>query len=183
MFNKTELDIKGVYLFSAPLFQDDRGSFFKFYAQSLYLREDLNDDFKEEYITFSKKGVFRGMHFQVPPSSHVKVVSCVAGKALDVLVDLRQGSPTYKKAVSIELCASKGQFVYIPEGVAHGFYSRSENTAMLYKVTSEYSPECDDGILWSSIDIKWPFEDAIVSDRDRGFSPIQEFVSPFEYDK
>jgi dTDP-4-dehydrorhamnose 3,5-epimerase len=121
------------------------------------------------------------MHFQVPPHDHVKVVYCVQGQVFDVLVDLRLGSPTYGQSTSVILDAEKGNYLYIPNGLAHGFCTVSETATLVYKVTTVHVPGSDSGIAWNSLGVEWPVNHPILSERDRSFVALRHFQSPFVY--
>jgi len=162
--------------------KDKRGSFTKIFHADLFSKLKLPIDFREEYYSKSTKGVIRGMHFQIPPHDHAKLVYCVQGDVLDVVVDLRIGSPSYGNIQSFMLSANKGNCIYIPRGLAHGFLVMSNEASMVYKVTSQYSKEHDKGILWNSLNFTWPISVPIVSDRDLLLPPISEFESPFLYE-
>lgn len=158
---------------------DERGYFQKIYHENCFSELNLETSYKEIYYSQSNKDVLRGLHFQTPPNDHVKVVHCVVGKIFDVVVDLRQASPTYGEAITFDLSADDGRSIYIPKGLAHGFYVKSESAIVIYKVSSVYSPENDTGILWSSINVDWPSTNPIISSRDKCFDSITKFVSPF----
>jgi dTDP-4-dehydrorhamnose 3,5-epimerase len=161
---------------------DSRGFFAKTIHADIFRALGLRSDFTEEYYSISKKNVLRGLHFQTPPFDHAKYVTCLRGEILDVVVDIRKGSPTFGRVASFELSESEATSIYIPSGFAHGFLAKSEDATVLYRVTSVYAPENDAGILWSSVDFKWPVSIPIVSDRDAGFAAISDFKSPFLYD-
>jgi len=163
------------------VFKDERGSFVKIFHQDVFQEYGLEIYYAEEYYSFSHKGVLRGLHFQLPPMDHVKLVYCVSGKVLDAVVDLRVGSPTYGEFETFELSAEKANMIYIPKGLAHGFYVLSESAIMMYKVTIVYSPEHDRGIRWNSVGIPWPDEKPIISKRDSEFPDFKDFKSPFIY--
>lgn len=177
--------IPGCYEIQPKMFEDERGLFVKTFQDTVFSDLNLRIDWREEYYSKSKKGVIRGMHFQLPPAQHAKLVYCLEGIVKDVILDLRVGSPTYGRCIEIELSSSNGNMVYIPEGMAHGFYTISDNAILQYKVTSVYSPEHDAGILWSSISANWNIanNEAIVSVRDQNFPKIDDFVSPFLFEE
>jgi len=110
------------------------------------------------------------------------MVYAAAGSVVDVVVDLRVGSPTYGQYHLVELSASRANALYIPKGLAHGFYVPSGEAVMVYKVTSLYSPVHDSGILWNSVDIPWPEQQPVLSERDHSFTPFEKFQSPFRYE-
>lgn len=173
--------IPGCYELFPQVLKDERGCFVKTFHQDTFALHGLTTRFAEEYYTNSHRRVLRGLHFQVPPMDHVKIVTCVAGSVVDAAVDLRAGSPSYGKHLIFELSAEKANMLYLPAGIAHGFYVQSEAAILLYKVTSAYSPAQDEGILWSSAGISWPDQDPILSQRDRSFPPLANFRSPFVF--
>lgn len=174
-----ESTLSGCYVIKPFMQNDDRGIFVKTFNCEDFKKENLETNFSEEYYSWSKKNVVRGMHFQMPPLDHVKLVSCLSGKVLDVVVDLRKNSKTYKEIFYLELSGDSKEVLYIPRGMAHGFCSLSDESLMYYKVSTVYSPDHDSGILWNSIGLDWPVEKAILSERDRGFTTLQDFKSPF----
>lgn len=161
--------------------KDERGHFVKTFHRDVFIEKGLTTQFAEEYYTYSYQGVLRGLHFQVPPMDHVKLVYCITGKVLDAVVDLRIGSPAYGQFVTFELSAEKANMIYLPAGVAHGFYVVSASAVLLYKVTTVYSPAHDSGILWNSAGIPWPDANPIISKRDSGFTRLEDFKSPFVF--
>lgn len=160
--------------------QDARGYFAKIFNAEQFVAHELETDYPEEYYTYSKRGVIRGLHFQEPPMDLAKLVYCFEGEVLDVLLDLRVDSPTYCKHVAVELSASAGNAMYIPHGIAHGFQVLSDSALLLYKVSKVYSPTHDSGVLWDSAGIVWPVADPILSERDLTFKRLDEYVSPFK---
>jgi len=173
--------IGGCYEIFPTLHSDNRGSFVKTFQASVFQSHNLRTDFVEEFYSVSGEGVLRGLHFQTPPKDHAKLVYCLAGKAFDVAVDLRLGSPTYGQHHVFELSDEASNVVYMPSGIAHGFLSMSCETILIYKTTAEYSPIHDSGIRWDSLDIPWPKENPIVSERDSLFPPFDSFNSSFLY--
>lgn len=133
-----------------------------------------------------RAGTLRGFHFQRPPAAQAKLVSAVRGRVLDVAVDIRRGSPTFGKYVSIELSSETGSQLYIPEGFAHGFVSLEDHVLMMYKASNYYAPSHDAGICWNDPDIAfpWPFKDADItkSDKDGRLPRLKDLESPFPYD-
>lgn len=171
--------IKGCYELQPRVFKDERGQLVKTFHKPSFLELNLETDFTEEYYSVSKKNVLRGLHFQNPPHDHIKCVTCISGKIFDVVVDLRKYSPTYKQHFTIELDAEKGNMLYIPKGLAHGFYVLSETAIFLNRTTTVYEPSCDTGIKWDSCGIKWPIENPILSEKDQQMIDLNEFKSPF----
>lgn len=183
MFSITKTGIEGCYEIQPRIFDDLRGRFVKVFHHNEYTKLGLETSFAEEYYSTSHRGVIRGMHFQAPPSDHVKVVYCVHGEVQDVVLDLRLGSPTYGQATVITLSASQGNFIYIPKGLAHGFCSTSEIATMVYKVSVVYDSQADTGVLWNSFGHSWPIIDPVISNRDANFIPFSKFKTPFLYAK
>ena len=179
MIEAIPLSVIGCYELRPTIIPDERGKFLKTFHEDFFSNAGLETHFVEEYYSCSKAGVIRGMHFQLPPYDHTKIVYCMQGAAFDVLVDLRVNSPTYRKCSTVSLSEDVGNGVYVPKGVAHGFCALKENTILAYKVSTSYYPESDTGILWNSLDIIWPVNDPIVSSRDSKFCPLNEFISPF----
>ena len=176
---KIKTDILGCYELQALVRKDQRGSFVKTFHEDVFRENELVTSFAEEYYSVSRQGVLRGLHFQSPPKQHKKLVYCTYGEVIDVVVDLRKESPTYKKYQLFELSSEKGNSIYIPEGLAHGFYVVSEMAIMMYKVTTVYAAENDCGIRWNSLGIPWPDQNPILSERDKNFIGMGEFESPF----
>ena len=183
MFNVLPSSIPGCHEILPRVVDDERGRFVKVFHGEAFRDLGLEANFAEEYYSRSRKGVVRGMHFQLPPADHVKLVYCVEGDVFDVVSDLRVGSPTFGESATFVLSASKANLVYIPRGLAHGFCVMSEAATLVYKVTSVHSPRFDAGILWNSVGINWPVESPILSERDRGFAPLSRFDSPFVYER
>jgi dTDP-4-dehydrorhamnose 3,5-epimerase len=178
-FEFHETGFSGCYLVQPIKRPDERGHFVKTFVQSVFDKHNLETAFVEQYVSQSQQGVIRGLHFQRPPHDHAKLVYCLSGSVLDVVVDLRPNSTNYKRHLHLTLSAENATMLYIPRGFAHGFESLQPNTLMMYHVSSEYAPSHDDGILWSSIDTPWQSRQPIVSDRDQNFVSLTEFVSPF----
>lgn len=176
-----ETTIPGCFEIFPEVFKDNRGLFVKTFYQDIFRERVLDIHYTEEYYSFSYKGVLRGLHFQLPPMEYAKLVYCVYGNVFDVVLDLRIGSPTYGGFEIFELSAEKANMVYIPKGLAHGFYVLSKNTIMMYKVTTMHSPKHDTGILWNSTGIPWPDKKPVISKRDSNLISFADFKSPFIY--
>lgn len=158
---------------------DPRGGFTKIFNDADYKAAGICTEIKETYYSISNKNVIRGLHFQLPPYEHAKIVHVIKGSVVDVLLDLRKSSDTYGKAFQFTLSGKDSIALYIPVGFAHGFKALEDNTLMLYQVTSIYEKKSDTGILFSSIDYDWGIGDPIVSERDRSFVKFADFDSPF----
>jgi dTDP-4-dehydrorhamnose 3,5-epimerase len=166
--------------------RDLRGWFSETFRED-HLRElGIPCRFVQENQSSSKRaGTLRGLHFQLPPSAQAKLITVARGRVLDVIVDIRNGSPTYGKHVSVELSAESGHQLYVPVGFAHGFITLEDEVIVVYKVSDYYAPAYDKGIRWNDPDIAFPWPvraDAIViSDKDRNLPFLKEFASPFPY--
>ncbi len=167
--------LKGLKLinFFNPI--DSRGKFVKFYNETTFQLNNLNFDLKEAYYSVSKKNVIRGMHFQIPPLSHKKIVFVSKGNIIDVVLDIRKESPTFGQAFSAQLNAEDNIAIFIPKGFAHGFLSLGDDTIVNYLQTSEYSQEHDQGILWNSFSFEWGIEKPIISQRDSLLNTFEEY--------
>jgi dTDP-4-dehydrorhamnose 3,5-epimerase/CDP-3, 6-dideoxy-D-glycero-D-glycero-4-hexulose-5-epimerase len=166
-------------LITLPSFLDDRGSFIKTFHDTTLQDAEINFQLKESYFSFSNKDVIRGMHFQLPPHQHAKIVFCPYGAILDVIIDLRRSSSTYGKYYAHELSRENHKAYYIPEGFAHGFKALTEDAMTYYLVTSEYSKDEDTGIRYDSFGFDWEVKDPIISERDFSFPSLAEFSTPF----
>lgn len=173
--------IPGCRLLVPQIFRDERGTFVKTFHRQVFAELGLETDWREEYYSVSHKGVLRGLHFQLPPHDHAKLVYCTAGAVLDAVLDLRVGSPTFGTHILVELSAAKANMIYLPPGMAHGFYTLSDQATMMYKVSTVYAPAADAGILWSSAGIPWPDDRPTLSQRDGAFPLLDDFVSTFTY--
>lgn len=176
-----ETILEGVYIISNFNATDDRGLFVKTYNKEFFESHNIDFEIKESYFSVSKKNVIRGMHFQLPPYDHSKLVYVSAGGIIDVVVDLRKNSKTFKQYISVELSAENKKSIFIPSGFAHGFKSLEEKTITVYNVSSEYNSNTDFGILYSSIYFDWKVENPIISERDLQFENLDSFLinSPF----
>ncbi|MDB6065702.1 MAG: dTDP-4-dehydrorhamnose 3,5-epimerase [Pedosphaera sp.] len=172
-------ELEGVFVVQPKIFTDKRGVFVKTYHEELFREAGIAFTPREEFFSTSRKGVVRGMHFQLPPAAHDKLVFCPTGKVLDVVVDLRKESKTFGKTFTRELSAENRELLFIPVGFAHGFLSLADDTIMVYQTSTVHSPAQDAGILWSSVGFDWPVKEPILSDRDKTFPALKDFQSPF----
>lgn len=175
-----ELSVPGCHVSSLSRFTDSRGSFQKLFNVDTFKSVLSGFVPLECYITSSASGVLRGMHFQLPPDDHGKLVICLGGRALDVIVDLRPG-PSYGHTAQVELNPNGPNCVAMPIGVGHGFYALSDNTQLLYLVGTGHAPASDAGVLWNSINIEWPCTTPILSERDKAHPPLAHFTPPEEW--
>lgn len=176
----TPLDVPGCLLVAADVHEDPRGSFAKPFVATAFSAAGLREPFRELFHSSSHAGVVRGMHVVLPPDDGAKLVACVAGEALDVLVDLRRGSPAYGRPVSLAL-RGPGDALVVAGGVAHGFAALTEGCVMSYATVGEHAAGTDAGVRWDSIGFVWPFERPNVSDRDAALPALSAFASPFVF--
>lgn len=179
MFKIIDEPLPDLKLIRPNTFEDVRGLFVKTYHEDSWKALGLPFTLREEFFSVSKKDVLRGMHFQLPPYAHNKLVYCISGSVLDVIVDLRKDMPTFGQYAAVDLSAENHEILYIPVGFAHGFLSLTENSCMIYKTDKVYAPEHDSGVHWESFGFNWPVKNPIVSERDSSFSALDAVVLPF----
>ena len=155
------------------VFADERGWFYEFYKEETFRKNHLHYSFVQENQSFSKKGVVRGLHFQQPPYAQAKLVTALTGKVLDVVVDLRPTSETFKQTYNCLLESSKRNMLLIPEGFAHGF-AALEDSIFFYKCSSPYNKQSESGIRWNDPQLKidWNVENPIISAKDSELPPL-----------
>ncbi len=165
-----ETPIEGLLVIEPDVFTDARGFFTETYNAERYAAAGIIADFVQDNMSASSYGVVRGLHFQRPPYTQAKLVSCIVGRVYDVAVDMRKGSPTYGQHFGVELSEDNHKQFFIPRGFAHGFSVLSEKAIFTYKCDNLYHPEADGGILLSdaSLGIDWqiPAEAMIISEKD-----------------
>ena len=173
--------IEDLLIIEPQLFKDDRGFFYESYNKN-NLDKVINIVFVQDNESKSNKGVVRGLHFQLPPFEQTKLVRCVSGKILDVVVDLRINSKTYGKSFSIELSSENNKQLFVPKGFAHGFQVLSEDAIVNYKVDNFYNPKSDSGIIWNDKDlsIDWNLDiKPVLSEKDLKLDLFKNLKSPF----
>jgi len=173
--------INDLLVIKPQLFKDDRGFFYESYNKK-NLDKIIKIAFVQDNHSKSNRGVVRGLHFQKPPFEQTKLVRCVSGKILDVVVDLRKNSKTYGKSFSIELSSDNNKQLFVPKGFAHGFQVLSETASVNYKVDNFYNPKSDSGIIWNDKDlsIDWNLDiKPILSVKDSKLISFKELKSPF----
>lgn len=173
--------LTGVQVFELDPREDARGSFIKLFSEHFFNSNNLDTEIKEVFVSTSQKNVIRGMHFQLPPMAQTKVVSVLKGKIIDVVIDIRVGSPTYGEYEKFVLSRDNGLSLYVDSGFAHGFLSQEDESMVAYLVSENYDKELDTGILWNSFGFDWGTDTPIVSDRDRSLPTLEEFRSTFHY--
>lgn len=182
--NVIKTDIEGVVVIEPKVFDDARGYFFESYSKRRFDEAVRPVEFVQDNESMSTRGVIRGLHFQRPPFSQSKLVRCVRGAVLDVVVDIRRGSPTYGSHVAVELTGENRRQLFVPRGFAHGFAVLSDEAVFQYKCDNYYHPESEGGISIAdnSLGIDWRINpaEAILSDKDLHNPMLRDFESPFD---
>lgn len=161
--------LDGVYIISLQPVADSRGWFARTYCKDEFSQIGHTKEWVQlNHSHTNKKGAIRGMHYQVPPYTEIKLVRCIAGAAWDVVIDVREGSPTFLKWMSVELSAANKNMIYIPGGFAHGFQALTDDCELIYHHSSVYTPGAEKGIRYDdpSVGIEWPLPLTDISDRD-----------------
>lgn len=180
---KTELE--GVYILEPKVFGDNRGWFMESFSDKVFKELGLDINFVQDNHSYSKlKGTLRGLHFQNNPMAQTKLVRCTRGKILDVAVDIRKGSPTYKKWIAVELSEENKRQLLIPKGFAHGFVTLTDDVEVQYKVDEYYSKEHDRSIRFDDpeIGVEWGVENPILSDKDKNAPCLKDSDCNFVYE-
>ncbi len=177
-----ETPLKGAYIIKLEPLVDERG----FFARTFCKKEFKEIGHLKEFVQFNhsktvQKGTLRGMHYQVSPSSEIKLIRCIQGEAYDVIVDLRKESPTFLDHLVVVLSEKNMKMIYVPEGFAHGFQTLEDNCQLIYHHTAYYSPEDERGLYYDdpTLNISWPLEPKNLSAKDRSY-PLLDFT-PKEY--
>lgn len=169
MLKLTPLALNGLYLLETKPFVDERGSFFRIFCQEELEKHGLSFALSQANMSTNIiKGSIRGMHFQYPPHAEIKIIRCVQGACFDVVVDLRQGSPTFLQWSGHMLTPENRHALYIPKGFAHGFQTCEPNTQLLYMHSDFYTPSCEGAVRYNdpSFNIQWPLPIRDISERD-----------------
>ena len=179
------LEIPDVILVRAQAFTDRRGFFMETYKRSAFEAGGIPAAFVQDNFSHSVRGALRGLHYQKRPKAQGKLVGLIRGAIFDVAVDIRRGSPTYRRWVGVTLAAEKHEMVYVPEGFAHGFCVLSEEADVAYKVTDEYAPEMERGIRWDDPDlaIAWPVRAPVLSPKDAELAFLRDADNNFVYER
>jgi dTDP-4-dehydrorhamnose 3,5-epimerase len=164
---RIETSLPGVLELRPKIFHDARGIFFETYNSAKFLELGITDTFVQDNHSFSRKGTLRGLHYQLH-HPQAKLCRVVEGRALDVVLDVREGSPHFGRWVSVVLTAEDHNQVYVPAGFAHGFLALSDRVQFLYKCSDFYDPPDEYGVLWRDheLNIQWGIEDPVVSEKD-----------------
>ncbi len=184
--NIIKTNVLDVYILEPKVFGDNRGWFMESWSQKTMDESGLHYNFVQDNHSFSAiKGTLRGLHFQKGEDSQAKLVRCAKGAVLDVAVDLRIGSPTYKKWVAVELSAENKRQLLIPRGFAHAFLTLTDDVEFLYKADNYYAPQSDRNIIWNDLDInvEWGIDNPILSDKDGKAPTLRESDVDFIYEE
>lgn len=184
--NVVKTDLDGVFIVEPQIFGDNRGWFCETYSSTKLDQYGIHDIFVQDNQSYSsQKGILRGLHFQNNPMAQTKLLRCTRGKILDVAVDIRKGSPNYKKWVSVELSAENHRQLYIPKGFAHGFVTLTDDVEVQYKVDAYYAPQYDRSIRFDdpTIGVEWGCIHPILSKKDMDAPLLDDSDCNFEYGK
>lgn len=173
----TELELEGVKILEPKYFEDYRGYYVESYSARTLKELGIDTVFVQDNHSYTiKKGTIRGIHFQNNPKPQIKLVRCVRGRVLDVVVDLRKNSPSYKKWLAVELSEENRKQIWIPEGYGHAFLTLEDNCEIQYKVSEFYYPEFDRAIAWDDeeINVNWNIDNPIVSEKDKNAPKLRD---------
>jgi dTDP-4-dehydrorhamnose 3,5-epimerase len=165
----TPTTLKGSYVIGLEPFTDERGWFARTYCKNEFAAIGHTDEWVQlNHSVTNKKGAIRGMHYQLPPFSEIKMVRCIAGAVFDVIIDLRKDSPTFLQWFGTELSAANKKMIYIPGGFAHGFQTLTDNCELVYHHSQFYAPGVEGGIKYDEpkVNIEWPLPVVTISERD-----------------
>lgn len=181
-----ETGFKGLLVFEPKVFADSRGYFFEVFNRQTFREAGIEVDFVQDNESKSQRGVLRGLHYQMNPMAQAKLVRAVEGEVLDIVVDIRKGSPTYGKSFSTILSGKEKRQVFIPRGFAHGFAVLSETAIFQYKCDNYYSKGAEGGIIFNDaeLNINWQIDlkDAIISDKDKLLPGFKNCSNNFVYE-
>lgn len=172
-----ETALAGVFIVEKELHRDDRGFFARSFCREEFARVRYGIEFVQSNISQNKiAGTTRGLHFQRPPYAECKLVGCLQGSALDVVVDIRRGSSSFLKHIAVEISADNERMIFIPEGCAHGFQTLEDNTRLSYQHTAYYEPGYEGGLRYNDprLAIEWPLAATSISDKDQQYALIGE---------
>ncbi len=180
-------DFPGLIIVEPTVFKDSRGYFFESYNENDFNGAGIDTRFVQDNQSKSTYGVIRGLHYQLNPNAQAKLIRVLSGTILDVVVDIRKGSPTYAMAYSIELSAENNKQLLVPAGFAHGFSVLSKTAEVIYKCDAFYNKESEAGIAWNdaALDIDWkiPADKAIISDKDQNNPSIINSKNNFVFEQ
>lgn len=178
-----ETQIPGLLEIIPRVFGDERGYFYESYNKGAFQNVGVNLEFVQDNQSLSNRGVLRGLHFQNPPFAQGKLVRVIQGAVLDVVVDIRKGSPTYGQHHKVKLTGENKLMFWVPPGFAHGFATLEDNTIFSYKCTQLYNKESEGAVLWNDPDlaIDWGLENPLLSEKDQEARPLSELKTQFTF--
>lgn len=168
-----ESPLPGAYVVDVARAADERGFFARVFCEEEFAAQGLVNPTSQCSVSFNaRRGTLRGLHFQAAPHDEEKLVRCTSGAIFDVIVDIRAGSPTYRRWFGAELSAESRRALYIPKGFAHGFISLADDTEVFYMISVPYAPGFGRGLRWNdpALGIEWPFEPTVISARDADYA-------------
>jgi dTDP-4-dehydrorhamnose 3,5-epimerase len=169
--------LPGAYVIDLERHEDHRGFFARSFCRDELAAVGLDFEVVQSSLSYNiRRGTVRGLHLQKPPFAEAKLVSCLRGSVYDVIVDLRPGSPTFRKWIAHELSEATYRTLYVPPGFAHGYQTLEDHSLVLYQMTVRYEPEAASGLCWNDpcLGIRWPLRDPILSERDRSHALLAE---------
>jgi dTDP-4-dehydrorhamnose 3,5-epimerase len=180
-------DIPGLFVFVPKVIEDSRGYFFESYNENVFKEAGIDIRFVQDNESSSQYGVIRGLHYQLNPHAQIKLIRVLEGKILDVVVDIRKGSPSFGKSFSLELTGENKKQLFIPAGFAHGFSVLSKKAVVFYKCSSFYNKQSESGIRFNDpeLNIDWqiPADKAIISDKDKVLPSFADCRNNFDFKK
>jgi dTDP-4-dehydrorhamnose 3,5-epimerase len=174
-----DTEFNDLFVLEFDIFKDNRGEFVKTIHKNTFEEGNLEYEFQESFFSISKKNVFRGMHFQLPPDDHVKLVSVIKGRIIDIALDLRSNSTHFGKFFTVELSESNRKGLYLGRGFAHGFLSLENDTIVEYHTSTVQNKDSEAGVRWDSFGFTLPTNQPIISNRDESFSPFDSELKYF----
>jgi dTDP-4-dehydrorhamnose 3,5-epimerase len=178
-------DFPGLLIFEPKVFEDKRGYFYESYNENIFLTEGITIKFVQDNQAQSSYGVLRGLHYQLAPYAQTKLIRALSGSILDVVVDIRKGSPTYGKVFTIELSAANKKQLLVPKGFAHGYSVLTQTAEVFYKCDAFYNKETEGGIMYNDpiLNIEWqiPADKTIVSEKDVLLPGINNCINNFTF--
>lgn len=172
----TPTPLEGAFIIDIAPIEDERGFFARTWAPDEFAKHGLDPTLAQCNVSWNVgKGTLRGMHFQSEPCAEIKIVRCTRGAMLDVIVDLRKGSPTYCRWTSVELTADNRRALYVPKGFGHGYLTLADDVEAYYHVSAPYSAAHAGGVRWNdpAFGIAWPFEPLVISAKDRAWPDFE----------
>ncbi|PID28460.1 MAG: dTDP-4-dehydrorhamnose 3,5-epimerase [Candidatus Cloacimonadota bacterium] len=175
-FTFEKIEDTGLIVVTPKFFYDERGYFLEAFKKRDFAENGINCEFAQDNVSKSKKGVLRGLHYQKAPYSQDKLVACLDGEIIDIVVDIRPESKYYKQYFKFSLTSNDRKMLYVPGGFAHGFYTISDYAVVMYKASAIYNPQADSGIIWNDpeLAIEWPEGEKIISEKDLNLPKLSE---------